>query len=234
MKSGNEMAISGIAESVFEDVSNTFSNQKEFVIVGHSFGSLVALRLASMLEKVGKVGRLVLIDGSPEYLWRLAQGVSQGVEGGIENDLFMMIFKLFCYPESIEDFVKKLSVLTDIKMKIDCLSEFTLPEYKDKYSKDYIYNVAVAISNRLKLIAGLNIGNDDMAGILDTKLKSPITLIRPSEASFADIDEDYYLNKYSEQKVNIKYVNGHHLTVLENIELTNILNELISQQTSES
>lgn len=214
----------------------SFAGQKEFFIVGHSFGSLIALRIASMLEKLGKVGRLVLIDGSPEYLFRLTHGICQGnhVEGDIENDLFMILYFQICQSESVGDFVKGLIACKDITSKIDCLAQFTTPEFNEKYSKDYLYNVTVAILNRLKIIVTLDIGKDEMAGFLDTKLKSPITLIRPTEVSFADIEEDYNLNKFSENEVNVKYVEGHHLSVLENIELTNILNDIISQESSQS
>lgn len=234
MKSRNESGVIGIAESVFEEISQSLINQNEFFIVGHSFGSLVALKIASMLEKSGKMGRLVLIDGSPEYLFRLAYGVCQRVhvEGDIENDLFMILFGHFCNPESTEEFVKGLVACKDITSKIDCLAEFVSDDYKSKYSKEYLYNITVAILNRLKLIVALDVGKDEMAGLLDTKLKSPITLIRPTEVSFTDIEEDYNLNKFSENEVNVKYVDGHHLTVLENIELTNMLNEIISQEIS--
>ena len=236
MKSQNESGIEAIADSVIEEVSQCLANQKEYFIVGHSFGSLIAMRIASMLEKSGKIGRLVLIDGSPEYLSKLMNGIFQAVHvlDGIENDMFMMIFAHFCNPDSAEDFVKKLVTCDNISSKLECLGEFASPEYKDKYSKEYLQNMAVAILNRVKLIANLNVEKDKMTDILDTKLKSEITLIRPTEVSFADIDEDYNLNKYTEQKVNIKYVEGHHLSVLENIELTKILNEIISPENSET
>lgn len=235
MKSRNECGIKEIAESVFEEISQSLVNQKEFLIVGHSFGSLIALQLASMLEKQGKVGRLVLIDGSPEYLSRLAHGICQGVhvEGDIENDMFMMLFGHFCYPEDVDEFVKGLAACNDIQSKIDCLIKFESSDYKSQYSKDFLYDITVAIVNRLKLVINLNFEKDELAGILDSKIKSSITLIRPSEVSFADINEDYNLNKFSEQRVNVKYVDGHHLTVIENIELTNILNEIALQGPSQ-
>ncbi|XP_055306391.1 fatty acid synthase-like [Sitodiplosis mosellana] len=228
MKSRNESSITGIAESIFEEVSQCFANQKEYFIVGHSFGSLIALRIASMLEKMGKVGRLVLVDGSPEYLFRLAKGICQSghVEGNIENDLFMILFSHFCDPESVEDFVKGLVACPNIPAKLECLAKFVSSEYKNKYSTEYLHDMIVAILNRLKLI----VEEDVMDNILDTKLKASIILIRPTEVSFADINADYNLNKYSEHEVNVKYVEGHHLTVIENVELTNILNEIISQE----
>lgn len=226
MKSRNANGITEIAESIFDEVAQCFANQKEYFIVGHSFGSLIGLRIAAMLEKTGKVGRLVSIDGSPEYLFRLANGICQSghVEGNIENDLFMILFSHFCKPEAVEDFVKGLVACSSTSSKFECLSEYVSSEYKDKYSTEYLQNITVALLNRLKLI----VEKDVMENILDTKLSAKITLIRPTQVSFADINEDYNLSKYSEHEVSVKYVDGHHVNVLENIELTNILNEIIS------
>lgn len=43
-------------------------NQKEFLIVGYSFGSLIAIELARLLEANNFSGRLLLIDGAPDYI----------------------------------------------------------------------------------------------------------------------------------------------------------------------
>ena len=40
----------------------------KFVIVAHSFGSLVAVEMVRMLEEKGCQGEVISIDGSPEYM----------------------------------------------------------------------------------------------------------------------------------------------------------------------
>lgn len=38
------------------------------MIVGYSYGSMIAIELARRLEAHGLVGHLILIDGSPDYM----------------------------------------------------------------------------------------------------------------------------------------------------------------------
>jgi len=41
---------------------------KDFVMVGYSFGSIIAIELTRRLEALNFKGRLVLIDGAPEQM----------------------------------------------------------------------------------------------------------------------------------------------------------------------
>jgi len=43
-------------------------DQKQFLIVGYSFGSLIAIELARLLEANNFSGRLILIDGAPDQM----------------------------------------------------------------------------------------------------------------------------------------------------------------------
>ncbi|EFN64610.1 hypothetical protein EAG_16158 [Camponotus floridanus] len=43
-------------------------SRKEFLIVGYSFGSLIAIELARLLEAKNFFGRLILIDGAPDQM----------------------------------------------------------------------------------------------------------------------------------------------------------------------
>ncbi|RLU24505.1 hypothetical protein DMN91_002594, partial [Ooceraea biroi] len=54
-------------------IVNSKKLREKFVIVGYSYGSLIAIELAHRLEKLKMQCRLVLIDGAPEYLKVLAQ-----------------------------------------------------------------------------------------------------------------------------------------------------------------
>ncbi|XP_055326066.1 fatty acid synthase-like [Sitodiplosis mosellana] len=235
MKSRNEIKLKAIADTIIDEVYGQFTNQNEYYIVGHSFGTYIAMKIASMLEKRGKVGHVILIDGSPTHLFRLAQGLRRTVQtGDPENDLIMVLFAHFCSTDMLDSFAKKLATCNSLLAKIELICEFVSSEFKTNYSKQYLYNITGAILNRLKLVMNLNFEKDEFAGVIDAKLKSSITLVRPTLASFTDIVEDYDLHKYTEQRVNVKYVDGNHLTVLENTELTNILNEITTQPTKES
>lgn len=51
-------------QHVIEKTANTES----LTIVGYSVGAIYAIELVRKLESMGKHGRLILIDGSPEFL----------------------------------------------------------------------------------------------------------------------------------------------------------------------
>lgn len=77
-------------------------NEKEFHIIGHSFGGLIAMEVAHALEKKRKSGYLYLVDSSPATVkW-------------ISNTLF----KTSGFYSNIVGFVRALNV----EMNIDEVS----------------------------------------------------------------------------------------------------------------
>lgn len=236
MKSRNESELNGIVKSIIDDVYHLFTNQPEYYVVAHSFGTIIALKIGFMLEKLGKLGHLILIDGSPDYLLRLAQGLRRAtqINNSLEDDLILILFIHICNSEFWDEFIKKLPTCNSLSTKVELMSEFVVTEFKANYSKNYLRDLIIAILNRLKIVMNLNMAQDELSGVMDVKLKSKITLIRPTEASVADIVEDYNLSKFSEQEISIKYVNGNHLTVLENVELAKILNEITTNSSTKS
>ncbi|KMQ83979.1 fatty acid synthase [Lasius niger] len=64
-------AMNTISETInylLKHVSSRLKDGKDFVMVGYSFGSIVAIELARRLEAMNFEGRLVLIDGAPEQV----------------------------------------------------------------------------------------------------------------------------------------------------------------------
>lgn len=236
MKSRDASDLNGIVNSIIDDVYPIFAHQKEYYVIGHSFGALVAMKIASMLEKMGKIGHVILIDGSPDQLVKLTRGMHRAtkIHDNLEDDLITVLFRHFCSSELLDGFIAKLVACENLSRKIELLSGHISSEFKSNYSEKYMLSMLKASFNRLKVIMNLNIEADKLANIMDHKLKSTITLIRPTQTSFAQIADDYELHKYSEREIIVKYVDGNHLTVLENIELANILNELTSQTIHES
>jgi len=43
-------------------------NRRDFLLVGYSFGSMVAIELVRKLEAEGLHGKLILIDGAPDLM----------------------------------------------------------------------------------------------------------------------------------------------------------------------
>lgn len=234
MQSRNEDTLDGIANSVIDTVFHAFEDQEKFYLVGHSFGTLIAVKIASLLEKRGKTGHVILIDGSPAYLKRLAQGLVRTAQcnNQIEDVLIMVMFNHFCSSDLREPFVNKLSKCDGWQSKIQLIIKFLSTEIKSTYSQEYMENIIVAILNRLRVVIGLNLENDELEAVIGTKLKSTITLLRPTQASFTDIVDDYGLHNYTEQPITVQYIEGNHLSVLENTELATTINRLTDSTSS--
>lgn len=225
MKSKEATSIATIAESILGAVVDCFAKQKQFYIVGYSFGAIVAIQLAQMLELAGKRGRVLLIDGSPAYLKRnfASMMTSTGTtEEHVEDVLTMLLYFNMCTSDQTYDFIDQLQNCDKWSKKIDLLLR-NLPEtVKSAYSVPYLRNIFTAMSNRLKIVSNANA--DDATQIV--KVKSPVTLVRPTQASIADIPNDYDLSKYAEQTVDVLYVKGNYLKMLSSDEVTQIIDKL--------
>lgn len=51
-----------------QHILEKIKDQREFIIVGYSFGCLIAIELAKLLETKNISGRLILIDGAPDQM----------------------------------------------------------------------------------------------------------------------------------------------------------------------
>lgn len=67
-------------------------DRRNFVVVGYSYGSLIALEMVNRLEKMGLSGRLFLIDGSPEIM-KVYKDVyfSSNSEDKVQNNLLQIV-----------------------------------------------------------------------------------------------------------------------------------------------
>lgn len=211
--------IEDISEATFNTVRDCFAKQKQFYIIGHSFGAIVAMRLAQMLEQIGKIGRVLLIDGSPVHLKRMSEAMikTTSKKENVDDVLIMLVWFNICGSERTYKFTMELQQCSTWSKKVDLLYRH-LPELiKNTYSPDYLYKIIGAMSNRLKAVIKMNFDTEIV------KLKSPIMLIRPKQASFADIADDYELSKYADQPIEVRYVQGNHLSMLDGNEITQII-----------
>lgn len=224
MKSKEATSIETIAESILATVCDCFAKQKQFYIIGYSFGAIVAIQLAQMLERAGERGRVLLIDGSPAYLKKTFASMmtSSGTkEENVEDVLIMLLYFNMCNSDQTYDFIDQLQNCDKWSKKIDLLFRYLPEALKSTYSEPYLRNIFTAMSNRLKIVSKAN--PDDVTKI--EKIKSPITLVRPTQASIADIANDYDLSKFAEQTVEVRYLKGNYLKMLNSDEVTQIIDK---------
>lgn len=164
-------------------------------------------------------GHVVLIDGAPNFLKKLAvdQKFSDDSDESVQNVILMMLSHIL-FQEENAALYEHLIKLSSWDEKITKLLEFA----KDQniYTAEYVRNMLDSLVSRIKLL--LKLDTDSVATLENT----PITLIRPSEVSLTDIEEDYGLVRHTKQKVNLKFVEGNHITMLDNPKLIQMLNEL--------
>lgn len=234
MNSMEATTISGIADATIDIVRECFANQKEYYIIGYSFGTLIAIYLAQLLEQSGKFGRLLLIDGAPVYLKRLEVAITKSTskDENSEDMLIMLVFFNLCSGEQTEKFIVQLQECDTWSKKMELLHSYLPDAVKSEYSTPYLNKILAAMSNRLKALSKLDVDGDAADKIV--KLKSPVTLIRPTQASFTDIPDDYELSKLAEQPIDVRYVRGNHWSVLEGEEIANIIDEIAPAENSTS
>lgn len=203
-------------------VSSVFKKLEFFYLIGYSFGSLITFEIARALEATGMKGHVVLIDGAPTFLQQLSYG-HIGAPVNITDEMIqhMLILGILrhTFPEDSRDEV--MSALTEANTwedKINCLIQSGSKLNLD-YSENYLRNLVSSLFSRLKMVFEFNADNI-------TKIKSSITLIRPTEVAVVDIEENYELNKWTEGNVDLKFIDGNHATVLDNPRLAEIINDV--------
>lgn len=201
-----------------QDVKACLRTNDPFYLIAYSYGTYVALQIASMLEKAGFRGQLMLIDGAPHFLTKLTRlHLENQME---ENDLYNMLFCSIVnqiFPEETKDSIGLVfATLPTLKEKMDKFMEYVAKQ--DLYSALYSEQIVHAMYRRIRMAA-----NFDLDAI--EKINSPIMLVRPSEVSLQDIDEDYCLSKCTKGKVTVKAIAGNHTTMLDNPMLVQFIND---------
>jgi fatty acid synthase, animal type len=184
----------------------------------YSFGALITIELAKQLERSGLRGQIVLIDGAPTFLKKLvvdqmpAAQSDEAVQTVLINGIMRTVF-----PEEKIDVMQIMTNNPTWEARLEKVLEMALDQYL--YSQEYLRTMANCLYSRIKMVISYK---SDFSQVL----KSPITLVRPTEISIVDVEEDYGIHKLTNGNTSVKYVEGNHLTMLDNAKLIHIINEL--------
>ncbi|XP_071625459.1 fatty acid synthase-like isoform X2 [Temnothorax longispinosus] len=192
-------------------------DQKKFLIVGYSFGSLIAIELARLLEAKDFSGRLILIDGAPDQIkfW-INQYLDCTSPDELQNVILLRLLEMYTIINK-----KKLALelnkcnTWDEKLKI-FLAYF--PNEIDILTTENKKNLYFTVYNHIVAIQDYDISSLP-------RLKSPITLLKPTFLIASFTEEDYGLHKVTEGKIQIHYVEGNHITMMDNDKITSAINE---------
>jgi fatty acid synthase len=213
--------IDEIFNSVIKSVLKMYERDPKFFIIGYSFGSLIALKIASTLEKLGKVGKIMFVDGSPLFISNLAKSIMPNQEVTDENMQNYVLSELIIsyFDENVEMMLKEIYSTPKWEDKLRKFMEFSKENPKKIYSDEYIFKICNAVVNRLNLSTRIDVSS--FSSLRSTRLK----LIRPTDVSVHDIEEDYGLKKYAPNTINVLYVDGNHTSMLDNPKLCEFVND---------
>uniref|UniRef100_A0A1B0AA74 Fatty acid synthase n=1 Tax=Glossina pallidipes TaxID=7398 RepID=A0A1B0AA74_GLOPL len=211
-------SIKEIAEACYEDVKTVLKANRQFYIVGYSYGALIALELVAMLEKAGFDGQLLLIDGAPHFLTKLAH-MHLG-EHMTDNDLYDLLLSIVVREmfsgNTKELLEQQFSQLPTIEQKMEKFDEYVAKQsvYSSNYSKAMIH----AMFRRITSVINHDPKNFE-------QINTPITLVRPTDVALRDIDENYCLQEITKGTVTVKLIEGNHTTMLDNPALPLLIND---------
>uniref|UniRef100_A0A1A9UN38 oleoyl-[acyl-carrier-protein] hydrolase n=1 Tax=Glossina austeni TaxID=7395 RepID=A0A1A9UN38_GLOAU len=211
-------SIKEIAEACYEDVKAVLKANRHFYIVAYSYGALIALELVAMLEKAGFDGQLLLIDGAPHFLTKLAH-LHLG-EHMSDNDLYDLLLSIVVreiLPGNTKELLEQqFNELPTIEQKMEKFDEYIAKQ--SVYSSDYSKAMIHAMFRRISSV----ITHDPKSF---EQINTPITLVRPTDVALRDIDENYCLQEITKGTVIVKFIEGNHTTMLDNPALTQLIND---------
>ncbi|KAG5308211.1 FAS synthase, partial [Acromyrmex insinuator] len=189
-------------------ILSKLTDGKDFIIVGYSFGSFIAIEVARRLEAMNFKGRLVLIDGAPEFLQTIFQTLELDFDETnfqieiLTNilEILMELKKCESWDERFNIFAKQFSVICTY-LSLSNLKTLCITLYKHISAfREYDFSTLLPI-------------------------KSPITLIKAT-SSFKTpmIAEDYGLHKVTQGVVKVHCIKGNHVTVMKNKKVAAVIN----------
>lgn len=190
-------------------------NYEEFHIIGHSFGGLLAIQLASELEKSGRKGRVTVIDGSVAMFRDIIS--SRGIDQTEEQLQDYVLSYLVSISYQNVDRSKFTYLLDEKTWEAKCNKTIDLVlEKGHQYSREDLKHCFNACYNRTRIMR-----NGDKLGFVK---HSKCLFIRPSERTFEHEKETYELEDNFEEKIEVAQFEGNHQTILSNPKMAEIIN----------
>ncbi|XP_018312237.1 fatty acid synthase [Mycetomoellerius zeteki] len=199
-------------------ILSKLTDGKDFVMVGYSFGSLIAIEITRRLEAMNFKGRLVLIDGAPELIQTIFKSVLSDFDD-VNFQINILISIMEIYSEgSSQKILMKL-------MKCDNWDErFNI--FANQFSIIYTYlslaNLKTLCTTIYKHLCALR--EYDPSTL--PPIKSPITLLKCASSPFniPTMEEDYGLHKVTQDVVKVHCIEGDHMTILKNEKVATTIN----------
>ncbi|XP_018311182.1 fatty acid synthase [Mycetomoellerius zeteki] len=198
-------------------ILSKLTDGKDFIIVGYSFGSLIAIEVTRMLEAMNFKGRVVLIDGAPELARTMFKPFEPDFDdANFQIDILTNIIEIYSAGSSQE-------ILIELKK-----CETWDKRYKVFAKQFSAVNTSLSLVN-LKTLCVTVYKHLSALRQYDPStlppIKSSIILLKCTHLSnMVAIEEDFCLHKVTENVVKVHYVEGDHVTILKNEKVTAAIN----------
>ncbi|CAK1541813.1 unnamed protein product [Leptosia nina] len=192
-----------------------------YLLLGYSFGTILALTLAARLESEGHNGSVFLVDGSPDFLYALVTLlINFKNEVLLQNSLICHCIDLVAPNNDVTStLMKKLTEIESYEERVAYAASVCPVQHN--YSLEFIRNIAIACYYRTKMI--IDCRTENMK-----KIKAPIVLLRPKEnPPTMVLEENYGLDKLTEGGVTVEFLEGNHHSILENKDCANVINRMV-------
>jgi thioesterase domain-containing protein len=215
-------SLDDIMDVIIENILNLYLNVDNFILIGHSFGSILTLKIGNILENIGKRGQIIQIDGSPEFVKRFAfQSIRNENMTNFHNYILKILFdisKSFVDSAIIKSVIENNSNWENrLKAVIEASGRSNIVSY-DKMVEE----VSTAFTNRLNISHNIKIEEFDVLEF------TKISLIKATKAAVPGLPEDYGLSLFSSGNIYITFVVGDHASMMENLDLSGVITRLIS------
>lgn len=203
---------------MLQDVIKLYQDCQNFIILGYSFGSLLALKIASKLESIGLRGKMIFIDGSPKFLTaQYGKYILKDYSDSDIQNLLLVASARKVYGVKSEKIMKSVMEQTSWEEKIKIFEESYLSLNEEEMKFLHTTATLKAVFYRIKMILTI----DSMQ--FPVLQRTPIILVKASDSAIK-IEDDYGLKKYSRSKIETYTIEGNHLSMLTNDKIIKLLN----------
>lgn len=200
---------SDLIDSIVPSVLKLYEKCDRFNIIAHSFGTLIALKMASALETRGLHGKLLLVDGSPKAV---AQMMSKF--GDSDNAVFDGLNDFLAVNN--KEFYEKVKKCRSLDEKIEIVR--LLQSRSQKFSFAAIKNAFTTMARKTRFNVEFNANNFKTLENTHLQLARQKPTVKNNE-----MDHDYGLSDISLRPVDVIFIKGSHSTVLLSAELNKLV-----------
>jgi len=203
-----------------QNVIGLYSDDDKFLLIGYSFGTLLTIELARILELTGKQGAVAFIDGSPQFIHRLSHII---IPDSSNNSFIQNMILFNCIrvlkPEEFTKQSAKIMAVSTWESKLQTFIDFA--KTKSHYSESYGSTMVTKLMRTVKIALK---ADKFQHSILD---RTPTTLFKAQQTAVKGIDDDYGLGKYTQFNLDVQLIDADHFTILSKAELFDKLHSLI-------